>query len=74
MPTFRDPLSLRPSGFYAFLFIGTRVAQIIALAAVTGLAGNAIVLTTRGGQNASAILIAILVFVSERPFLVRSSK
>jgi hypothetical protein len=71
-PVVRDTLSLRPSGFYAYAFLGTRVAQILALSVITGLAGNAIFVTTRGAQSASAILIVILLFVSHplRPLRV----
>ena len=64
MPTVRNIRSLRPSGFYAYAFLGVRVAQIITLAVITGLAGNFIFITTRGQPSPPANLIVILLLVS----------
>ncbi len=62
-PVVRDTLSLRPSGFYAYAFLAARAAQIAALAITTGLAGNLLFLTSRGGQTPAATLIVAILFV-----------
>ena len=67
MPPVRNIRSLRPSGFYAYAFLGARVAQIIALAVITGLAGHFIFITTRGQPSPPANLVIVLLFVSIIP-------
>ncbi len=64
MPPVRNIRSLRPSGFYAYAFLGARVAQIVALAVITGLSSNFIFITTREQLSPAANLIVILLIVS----------
>ncbi|KAK4156160.1 hypothetical protein C8A00DRAFT_41319 [Chaetomidium leptoderma] len=67
MPTVvRDTLSLRPQGFYAYAFLAARIAQIISLGVITGIAGHFIFITTRGTQqkDPAATLIALLILSS----------
>ena len=67
-PVVRDTLSLRPSGFYAYAFLAARAAQIAAPAITTGLAGNLLFLTSRGGQTPAATLIVAILFVRSPVF------
>ncbi|KAK4041422.1 hypothetical protein C8A01DRAFT_45385 [Parachaetomium inaequale] len=63
-PTVRDTLSLRPRGFYAYVFLTARVAQIICLGVITGIVGNFLFIATRGRQPAPANLIVVIMFTS----------
>lgn len=73
-PVVRDTLSLRPSGFYAYAFLAARGAQIVSLAITTGLAGNLLFVTSRGGQTPAATLIVVILFVRAPPFLFSPPK
>ncbi|KAK4144432.1 uncharacterized protein C8A04DRAFT_27889 [Dichotomopilus funicola] len=58
----KNPLSLRPEGFYSYAFLALRAAEVVCLAIITGLMGTLLSATTRGRQPAQPMIIILTVY------------